>query len=196
MKPFRRSFLVLIAALSTAYGSEVQADCVMRTTALTTVQGKIDDIGDYVPMVGPAPNNQRECSISARVQYKGQWYTAYGKYAGPATIGDQELCLNALEIGVRQFLASKETKVVVNDQQMVCSDEPEIKIRPVQIGEVIHKSEVLPDPDHLLYFYNKGIPCKWFVEASGSGTDYRKWKGIICKTGRKDSDEWLVVDKF
>jgi len=187
---------VLAILFGSAVSGAVYSDCIMRTTSLTKVAGKIDDIADIRPLVSPSFNDERRCAISARVEYRGKWHTIYADYAGPDEVGDQELCVNAVEIGVRQFLASKEAKLLRSDQQMVCSDESEIKMRPVQVGEVVRISEVMPHPEKTAPFAVKGVECRWFIEPSGSGANYYRWQGVVCRTGRRDSEEWTVVDKF
>ena len=168
----------------------------MRTTSVTKVVGQVDDIANIRPLISSSFNNQRKCSISARVQYKGAWHTVYSDYTGDPAIGDRELCVNAVELGVRQFLASKEAKLLHSDQQMVCSDEPEIRNRPVQKGEVILLSEVTPHPERQGSFLYKGTECRWFVETTAGGKDLRQWQGVVCKIGRPGAEEWTVVDKF
>jgi hypothetical protein len=172
------------------------AECVMRSSSLTKVAGKIEDLADVRPMLSPSFNNERKCSISARVQYHSKWETIYADYTGDPAIGDQELCVNAVEIGVRQFLATKEAKLLHSEQQMVCTDETPIVVRPVKVGEKIHASEVDPDPANPLAFAYKGTQCKWFVEANTERGGLYEWHGVICKTGRANADEWTVVDKF
>ena len=178
------------------FPSAALSECIMRTTSLTRVVGKIDDVADIRPLVSPSFNNERRCAISARVLYRGNWHTVYSDYTGPVEVGDRELCVNAVELAVRQFLASKEAKLLHSEQQMVCSDEPEIKVRPVQKGEVVRISEVLPHPEKQAAFALKGVECRWFIEPAGSGTNYYRWQGVVCRTGRRDSGEWTVVDKF
>ena len=186
----KKMLAVLIGAI---IATAANAECIMRTSSVTKVVGKIEDIADIRPLVSPTASNERQCSIRARVQYKDDWHTIYADYTGPAEVGDQELCLNAVELGVRQFLASKEAKLMHSEQQMVCSDEPVTKIRPVQKFEVVRISEVRPHPNKPVPFLVKGVECRYFIEP---GTNSKVWEGVVCRTGRKDAEEWLVVDKF
>jgi hypothetical protein len=182
--------------VGTLLATAASAECVMRTSTLSKTTGKIEQIADIRPLLSPSFNNERKCSISARVLYHGKWENAYGDYTGDPAIGDQELCVNAVEIGVRQFLASQESKLIHSNEQMVCTDEEPIKVRPVQKGEVIRVSEVQPDPGHPELFNYNGTKCRWFVETDAGQGKLYQWRGIVCKTGRKDSDDWTVVDKF
>jgi hypothetical protein len=177
--------------VSTAAHSE----CVMRTSSLTKVVGKLSQIADIRPMVSPSFNGELKCSVSVRVEYKGQWFTAYGDYTGDPQIGQDELCVNAVEIAARQFLASKEAKLLHSDQQMICSDEPAIKQRSVEKGEIIRLSEITLHPDKRPFTY-KGTECKWFIETTVVTNDLYQWNGVVCKTSRPGSDDWTVVEKF
>jgi len=181
-----------IIALGIAMSFAAQADCIMRTTSLTKVVGKIDEIADIRGMATASSNQETKCSISARVQYKGQWHTVYGDYTGPTEVGDQELCVNAVEISVRQFLASKESKLMHVEQQMTCSDEEPIKTHSVNVGDVIRLSEVVPHPDKPS-FINKNRVCRWFIEDSIKKNDTYLWQGVVCL---QRGDDWIVVDKF
>jgi len=182
-------------AIGLSVSSVVHSECVMRTSSLTKVAGKLDQIADIRPLLSPSFNGELKCSVSLRVAYQGQWFTAYGDYTGDPKIGQEELCVNAVEIAARQFLASKEARLLHSDQQMVCSDEPEIKVRPVEKGEVIRLSEVNLRSDKPTFFY-KGAECKWFIETTVAAKDLYQWNGIVCRTGRPSSDDWSVVDKF
>ena len=190
MKTTIATLIIGLSISSTAY-----SECVMRTSSLTKVAGQLEQIADIRPLVSPSFNGELKCSVSLRVSYKGQWFTAYGDYSGDPKIGQEELCVNAVEIAARQFLASKEAKLLHSDQQMVCSDEPEIKVRPVEKGEVIRLSEVNLQSNKPAFLF-KGAECRWFVETTVDAKDLYQWNGIVCKTGRPGSDDWTVVDKF
>lgn len=181
--------LAIIAAFS------AQADCVMRSTSVTKVVGKLDNIADINALTFPASNGEIKCSVSVRVQYEGKWYTTYGEYTGQAEVGDHELCVNAVEVAARQFLASKEPKLMHSEQQMFCSDEEPIKVRSVQKGEVIKLSEVVLNPAKPKFMY-KGALCMWFTEITTKSNDLYQWNGIVCQLNPKVDSEWRVVDKF
>ena len=183
-----------LLCIGLALAFSAQAECIMRTTSLTKVAGKLDGFADIVPMVSNAGNGEIKCSISMRVQYHMAWYVAYGDYTGLATVGTEELCVNAVEIAARQFLASKEAKLMYSDQQMVCSDEAPIKVKSVQKGDVIKLSEVILNPNKPDFAY-KGAQCKWFVETTTKGNDLYQWNGVVCRLN-PNTDDWNVVDRF
>lgn len=184
----KKIFLATAIALSFA----AQADCVMRSQTLTKVVGKIDDIADAMAGYGPSFGGNAHCSVKARVLYKGSWHDVYGDYEGP-DVGRQEMCDNATEIAVRQFLATKEAKLLHDSRQMWCSDEDPLKVRTVQKGERIKISEVKPHPNaNKQAFMYKGKECRWFIEDSVKTNDLYVWQGVACKV----DDDWIVVDKF
>lgn len=187
----KKLLAVLIGSL---IATGAAAECILRSNATTQITGKVDDIADIQPFNVVKFNGERACTIRARVLYKGAWHTIFSDYTGKAS--DQDLCVTAVRLGVQQFLATQESTKIASEQTMVCSDEPEIKPRPVQKGELVRISEVLPHPDQPRPFMHKGIECRYFLEATGQGTNYYRWTGIVCRTGRNGADEWTVVDKF
>lgn len=186
--------LMLMLVTAPAYG-----ECIMRSSSTLKVVGTIDGITEIKPLASISPDNKYLCTISAKVLYHGKWETIYSSYTGDPAIGIDEICVNAVELGVRQFLADKEARKFVSEQQMVCSDETITAQRPVRVGEIIQESEVLPDPAHPGTFQYKGTTCRRFVETSAAPenpSELYQWHGVICKTGRKNANEWSVADKF
>ncbi len=182
----------MIIAATMALAFAAQAECIMRSSSLTKVVGKISDIADTTALYGPSSKDEWACSIRSRVLYKGEWFTIFGEYTGP-DVGRQDMCDNAVEITVRQFLASKEAKLLHSEQQMICSDEEPIKIRPtVKKGESVRLSEVRLNPNERM-FARQGKECYWFIESSVKKDDVYQWNGIVC---RQDGDSYIVVDKF
>lgn len=181
----------ILIGLAAFVAVSANAECIMRTSSITKVVGKIDAITDTKALYGPSVTEDYTCSISARVQYKGEWFTIFGEYTGP-DVGRQDMCDNAVELGVRRFLASKEAKLLHSDQQMICSDEAPIKVKHVSRGDMIKLSEVKQHPGKAPFMY-KGLDCRWFVENSAKNNDVYQWTGVVCKTG---PDSWTVIDKF
>ena len=185
---------LLALGLTLAF-SAANAECIARTSSLTKVVGKITAITDARVMYAPTFDGEAKCAVRARVEYKSEWHTIFGEYTGP-DVGRQDMCDNAVELAVRQFLASKEAKLVHSDQIMICSDEQPIKVRPVvQKGQVVRLSEVRLTPGKYPFAY-KGVECRWFTETSLGGRDLIEWKGIVCLLDRNVSDAWTVVEKF
>lgn len=187
---------IISLAIVALFVTNVNAECIMRSSSTTSQDGMLDDVADVRTLVSPTFNNERKCSVNMRLKYKNKWYTAFGEYTGNPNLGNEKLCMLAVRRGGEQFLASNEVKMLHNEQQMFCTDEPEITVRPVQVGEKIRVSEVAPHPIQKAPFLYKGAECFWFVESSMKADKLHQWQGILCKTGRPNSDEWTVVDKF
>jgi uncharacterized protein YcfL len=176
--------------------AEREQVCVMRSTAHTQVTQKLEELADIRPMVTSVGNNAHKCSITARVQFKQAWYTVYGDKTDSLSMSQGDLCIGALEDAVMTFLAGKEPASMTSEQQMICTDEPAIKTRPVEKGERIRISEVKPHPAKPTSFPYKGTECKMFVEQGVRNNMLYEWQGVACKTGRNGGDEWTVLDKF
>lgn len=189
---------LLVLMLAATMSAPAYSECIMRSTSTMKVSGVIEGITDLTPVVTTVSNHETNCSMRARVLYHGNWETIYADYTGETSIGEIELCTNAAELGVRQFLASKEDKKVYADQKMVCSDENSPP-QPVKVGEIVQESDVKPDPTASYPFPYKGTTCRRFIETEGTVKDpanLRQYHGTICKTGRVTANTWVVMEKF
>jgi uncharacterized protein YcfL len=170
--------------------------CTMRSTAHTQITQTLEDVADIRPMITSVGNNAYKCSITARVQYKQAWYNVYGENTDSLSVSQNDVCLAAVKDAMVTFLAGKESTTVTAEQQMVCTDEPAIKTRPVEKGERIRISEVKPHPAKPTSFPYNGTECKMFIEQGVRNSMLYEWQGVACKTGRNGGDEWTVLDKF
>jgi hypothetical protein len=183
-KLFMLGFLALFSA-------NINAECVGRTTTSIDTTNKMDALADIKPVMTPAGPGKVKCSITARVLYHLQWYTTAGEAVGNDD-GTDTVCIDAIEMGVRQFLASREVVVHAGTQQ-VCTDEKLLTVRPVVIDEIINQSEVLPDPEMPKYFEWHDKVCQKFVQHVGHDT----YKGVICKVADYGTySAWKVVDLY
>jgi len=172
--------------------------CIIRSTTATysgNPAKELQALEDIRPMLTLVSETERKCSVTVRAQYKGQWEDIYGESVGAASMNVNDLCVAAVKNAATQFLAGKETSLT-SAQQMVCTDEPPIKTRPVEKGEVIRISEVLPHPAKPKAFPYRGTECKMFIEHGVRNRMLYEWQGVACKTGRNGSDEWTVLEKF
>ena len=79
------------------------------------------------------------------------------------------------------------------EQNMVCTDRPEIQVRQVQIGDQVRESEVRPHPNFPKPFNYKSTQCRLFMEPEVRGGDLLRRQGVIC---RSHGPDWKVVDKW
>jgi hypothetical protein len=182
---------LLTLTLLALFATNASPECVGRTTTSIETTNKMDAFSDVIPVMTPMANGKMKCSITARVLYKLTWYTTAGEAVGPDD-GTANVCVDALEYGVRQFLATRESVVYAGTQQ-VCTDEKLITVRPVEKGEIIRQSEVQPDPDMPRYFEWKDKVCAKFIQNVGRST----YKGVICKVADYGTySAWKVVDLY
>ena len=107
-------------------------------------------------------------------------------------------CVQAMDIGRGSVLAEVEPSRVRADTQMVCSDIPDIRIRPVRIGEVVWESEtdMHRHEQERKYFDYKQTKCRMFTERNSKDRNLYTYQGIICKADTNPNGKWQVVDKY
>ena len=170
------------------------ADCHVRSTTRLT-KGLVDfGPTDVQLMLNPDPKGSR-CALQYRVHTRGQWQTAEGIGYGKT---ETDACAQAIDISRGSLLEEPKTGKVASTTDMVCSDLPEITVRPVRIGEVIWESEVdiHPHPDERKYFYYKMTQCRYFAERNSKDQNLLIYQGVICKINSTQNSKWRVVDKY
>jgi len=137
----------------------------------------------------------QKCVVRYRVHIGDEWHTAEGTGLGQ---NEGSACARAMDIGNGTLLAEVEPSRVTADTQMVCSDLPDIRIRPVRIGEVIWESEtdMHRHPDERKYFDYKQTKCRMFTERNARDRNLYTYQGIICKMDSLPNSKWRVVDKY
>lgn len=181
--------LILALVATTAYG-----ECYVRSAMTSQTRMSITAVADIQSLVVPISPTQNKCFASFRAQVNGSWVTAEGEKVGPKTMPESELCAGAVDSGRVQILSRADGANINVEQNMVCDDRPEIKIRTVQRGEHVKESEVKPHPNFPKPFIYRTSTCRWFIEPEvRPGRDLLQRQGIICQL--HDSD-WQVVDKW
>jgi hypothetical protein len=125
--------------------------------------------------------------------YDNKWESIAGGATGLAE-NVNDVCAQAVKSGAEELIGNKET-LIHTEVQNYCTNEKPIETRPVKVGEVIHQSEVVPDPDSLGAFPYSGTMCRRFVVTSNDTALITK-RGVICSTGRASDDLWTVVDLY
>jgi len=181
--------LILALIASLAHG-----ECYVRSATTNRTAMSITSIADVEPLVVPVSATQNKCIVSFRAQVNGKWITAEGEKIGPKTTAEKDLCASAIDDGRVQILSRADGGRMDVEQNMVCTDQPEIKVRSVRIGERIRESEVLPHPNFPKPFAYRTAQCRWFIEPEvHPGRDLLQRQGIICQL---HAFEWQVVDKW
>jgi hypothetical protein len=187
---FRTTALILAVGIPLT----AQADCYVRAAVTNQTAIKITNIADVEPLVVPISATQQKCIVNFRAQVNGQWISAEGEKVGPRSMSERELCDSAVDSGRIQILSRADGGRMTVEQNMVCTDQPEIKVRVVKRGETVRESEVRPHPNFPKPFRYRSSTCKWFVEPEvHPGRDLLQRQGIICQVR---GNEWQVVDKW
>ena len=85
-------------------GDGKYAECILKAETFENV-GKIDKLSEDIQWkVIPWFDKSRKCTISIKVLYENVWNTIDSDYVGPVGLGDEDICIRAIELGVRQFL--------------------------------------------------------------------------------------------
>ena len=185
----RKIPLILLLASTTAY-----SDCYVRSAVTNQTTMSITAIADIEPLVVPISFTQNKCIVMFRAQVNGQWITAEGEKSGPKTISERDLCASAVDSGRIQILSKASGANLAVEQNMVCNEQPEIKVKVVKRGEMIRESEVRPHPNFTKPFVYRTAQCRWFIEPEvHPGRDLLQRQGIICQV---NGNEWQVVDKW
>jgi len=181
----------LIVALGLA--NTVQAQCYVRSAMTNQTAINITSIADVQPMVVPISPTQNKCIVTFRAQVNGAWITAEGESVGPRSLSESDLCRGAMDQGRTQILSRADGGRMTVEQNMVCTDQPEIQVRRVQIGDQVRESEVRPHPNFPKQFNYRGTQCRWFIEPEVRNGDLLQRQGIVC---RSHGPDWKVVDKW
>ena len=187
---FRKTTLILALTMSGA----TQADCYVRSAVTNQTTMSITAVADIDPFVVPISPTQNKCIVTFRAQVNGDWITAEGEKTGPRSMSERELCTGAVDSGRIQILSRANGGNLAVEQNMVCNEQPEIKVRSVKRGEMVRESEVRPHPHFPKPFVYRTAQCRWFIEPEvHPGRDLLQRQGIICQV---NGNEWQVVDKW
>lgn len=182
--------LLLCFASSTAV-----ADCFMRSNislSRQTIHGAPTDIQR---LVVPDDRGQK-CVMRYRIYVDAEWQTAEGVGHGKT---EDQACKQALDLGRGAVLQEVEPSRIRADNQMVCSDLPDIRVRPVNRGELIWESETdmhSHPQERGKYFTYKQAKCRKFIERTNKDQNMIVYQGIICQSNTLSGSKWRVIDKY
>ena len=169
------------------------ADCYVRSAMTSQARASITNITDVQPLVVPINHTQNKCFVTYRAQVNNEWVTVEGTSVGPKTMPEEELCRGAMDQGRSQILSRANGSNMLVETNMVCDDRPEIKVRNVQIGDLVRESEVRPHPNFPKPFRYRAAQCRWFIEPEARNADLLQRQGIICLS---HGSTWRVIDKW
>ena len=186
--------ITVLAAVIAASATAAQAACYTRSTSVNTLNLQIERATDFQKEIIPTGRDRIMCRITFRALINGQWYNAQGENTGNVSDSLDGICTQAENLGRSTILQDMGGSNVTVNQDMVCTDQPTQKVRPVKLNEIIRESEVAPHPQRLQSFAYMGTECRWFMETQPIGTGgLVQNQGIICRV--KDY-QWVVRDKW
>lgn len=176
------------------FSSPAQSDCHVRSNISTRSPEVNSTPTDVQRFVVTTPNGFK-CTAQYRIHIGDNWQTAEG--VGKGTTEDAA-CLQATDIGRGTLLTEVPPQSIRATNQMVCTDFPDIRVRPVKIGEMVWESEtdLHSIPAERPYFNYKHTVCRMFVERNGQGQNLSIYQGIICRVNSSPYSMWQVIDKY
>ena len=188
----KRTVIFLLCLASTS----ALADCYQRSNIKITQQKINGAPTDIQHMVTPDARGQK-CVARYRLHIGNAWTTVEGSAVAKT---EQEACDQALDLKRGVALEEVAPATVSADHQMVCSDLPDIRVRPVRKGEIIWESETDLHSNILErrnpYFQLKEATCRKFIERTPKHQNLIIYQGIICKATTAPNSKWVVLDKY
>jgi hypothetical protein len=185
-----------LALLLCLISSSAVADCYMRSDIKLSRQAINASPTDIQRMVTPEPNGHK-CVARYRVYVNNEWVTAEGTATAKT---ETEACARAQDLGRGYILAEVTPDRITTTNQMVCSDLPDIRVRPVNRGELIWESETdmhsHPRERAEPYFQLKHATCRKFIERANKDQNLIVYQGIICQANTGANSKWIVLDKY
>jgi hypothetical protein len=174
--------------------STALADCYTRSSIRMTRHSVDAGPTDIQKLAVPDAAGSK-CVVRYRVSIGGNWQTAEGSAVGRT---EAEACTRAVDVTQGSVLAEIEPASIRSDMQMVCSDLPEIRVRPVRIGETVWESEtdMHSNPQERRYFWYKRTKCRLFQERDPRDRNLIIYQGVVCQADGSSNSKWRVIDKF
>lgn len=183
-------FLLCLASTSAL------ADCYQRSSIKITQQKVNSAPTDIQQLVTPDARGQK-CVARYRLYIGNAWATVEGTAVAKT---EEEACSQALDIKRGVALEEVAPATVSADSQLVCSDLPDIRVRPVHKGELIWESETDMHSNILErrnpYFLLKEATCRKFIERTPKHQNLIIYQGIICRATTAPNSKWVVLDKY
>lgn len=187
----RTAIFLLCLASTTAL-----ADCYQRSTINITQQRVNTGPTDIQTLVTPDARGY-QCVAQYRLHIGNAWTTVEGTAVAST---ETQACEKAVDVNRGIVLEEVAPARIGGYQQLVCTDLPDIRVRPVRRGELIWESEVdlhsHPLERAKPYFYLKQAQCRKFIERTPKNQNLIIYQGIICKATTAKNSKWIVLDKY
>jgi hypothetical protein len=185
---------VLIGSLAVVTAAE--ATCYQRASINIVGQPINTAPTDIQRLVTPDPAGY-QCVARYRLHVGQRWVTVEGTATGTT---EDRACEQAMDVRRAQALEDVGPARVSADQQLVCSDLPDIRVRSVRRGELIWESETdlhsHPLERATPYFTIKQARCRKFIERVPRDQNLIIYQGVICQATTAQNSKWLVLDKY
>ena len=170
------------------------ADCHVRINT-TIPQHLINTPPTDIQQIVTPDSRGYKCAMQYRLHVDREWRTVEGIGYGKT---EMAACAQAIDTNRGAYLEEAVTSNIHADNQMVCSDLPDIRVRPVKIGESIWESEVELHAAQSLRkpFIYKRTMCRFFTERGVKNNNFYPYQGVICRENMTGNSKWVVVDKF
>lgn len=190
-----RSIRIVTTTILMFFATAAFAECFMRSATVSDTKKVIGKIADVTRTVTPQPNNQFKCNVVFRIELDGVWHTAEGNSMGSNGDSIDQICSQAFEFGRSRILQRVAGNSIMNENEMVCRDDPIPSVKTVKVGDLVRISEMAPHPKKPNFFAYKGASCRWFIETDFDPVhrEIIQYQGIVCMVRK---DEWRVIDKF
>lgn len=184
--------LLIIGLLLTS--TTALADCYMRSSINLKTQRVNTGPADVQKLV-TSDSRGNKCVLRYRININDDWQTAEGIGYGST---EAEACTQAADIKRASIMTEVVANRVSADTQMVCSDLPEIRVRPVRIGELVFESEtdLHTIPEYRKPFMFKRSVCRMFAERDARNQNLMLYQGVVCRVDNMPNSKWRVIDKY
>jgi hypothetical protein len=186
----KKAFCILLAGFATT----ASAECYMHSSMKIDKSLIFGRPTDIQKIVTPDEHGSK-CVLRYRLNIANDWQTVEGEATGST---DEMACARAIDVSRGNILVEAEAETAQADTQMVCSDLPDIRVHPVNIGDEIWESEVDVHtiPAERPYFKYKYTECRMYVERDARYSNLYIYQGIICRNNATAASKWRVIDKY
>ena len=180
--------LALVPALA-------QAECYTRSSMVIQPKEVSAPPTDIERLITPSGKDTIQCVVKFRVGINGKWESAEGRAVGSK--GNEDLvCQHAVNLESAHLLVAQGTRTMQAEQQMVCYDGPEYNIRKVNIGDIVHDSEVEQHTKVKKYYAYQNTQCRYYAEHGISNDTVAFYQGTMCRIDTGPSPRWQIMDKW
>lgn len=185
----RKTLLILALLPHLAF-----AECYTRSSASVSARDVTSPPTDIERLVTPY-RDQIQCNVKFRIAINGVWETAEGHAIGRKEDEDA-VCKHAVNLESSYLLLAVGQKKLQAEQQMVCYDMPEYHVHPVNVGDLVHESEVAQHPTVKKYYIYQKSQCRYYAERNLVNGNLALYQGVMCQIDQGPSPRWQILDKW